>query len=92
MATLKLRKCNIKLIDLTDNIEIKSIIQAYHKRQKCNANIYIYKDCEICQQSQYERHLVNLKLHITPTITKVFATILNTFTFATEEIPIKGSF
>lgn len=31
METLKLRKCNTKLIDVTDKAEVKNIIQAYHE-------------------------------------------------------------
>lgn len=30
MATLKLRKCNTKLIDIIDKNEIKNIFQSYH--------------------------------------------------------------
>lgn len=53
----------------------------YWPNAKNSVQTYI-NDCEICQQSKYERNPVKIKMNVTPTATKPFEIIhIDTFTF-----------
>lgn len=104
-SALKLRKCTKKLIDVTNNDDLKEIIQNYHESKSNHRGIdetynrikekYYWpfmknsiqtfiNDCEICQQSKYERHPIKIQMNITPTATKPFQ-ILHMDTFTLEQ-------
>lgn len=100
--SLVLKKCNTKLIDVTNKDDIHEIIKAYHEgksnhrgidetEQKIKSKYYwpylknsvqtFINDCEICQQSKYERNPIKIKMNITPTATRPFEIVhLDTFT------------
>lgn len=65
----------------------------YWPNIKSSVQTYI-NDCEICQQSKYERHPVRMKLNVTPTASKPFEIIhLDTFTLEqTKFLTIIDSF
>lgn len=101
--SLRFKKCKIKLIDVTNNDDIKEIIQNYHEGKTNHRGIQeteqrikklyywpimkksiqtFINDCEICQQSKYERNPIKIQMNITPTASKPFEIIhLDTFTF-----------
>lgn len=113
--SLKFKRCEKKLIDVTEKEQIHEIIQNYHESKNNHRGIeeteqrikqlyywpYMKKsiqtfinECEICQQSKYERNPVNIKMNITPTATKPFEILhLDTFTLEkTKFLTIIDSF
>lgn len=64
-----------------DETYLKMKDKYYWPNVKSSIQTYI-NECEICQQSKYERNPVRIKMNVTPTATKPFEIIhLDTFTF-----------
>ena len=112
---IKFKKCNTKLLDVTDKKDIHDIIQKYHEGKSNHRGIeetterikktyywpnlknavqLFINNCEICQQSKYDRNPVKIKINVTPTAAKPFEVLhADTFTFEkTKFLTIIDSF